>query len=450
MRSNLSRPFRIPDPMQDTSPSAYRVLARKYRPETFADLVGQEAMVRTLKNAFAADRIAQAFIMTGIRGTGKTTTARIIAKGMNCIGPDGTGTPTTEPCGVCEHCVAIMEGRHVDVMEMDAASRTGVGDIREIIDSVRYRAASARYKIYIIDEVHMLSNNAFNALLKTLEEPPAHVKFIFATTEIRKVPVTVLSRCQRFDLRRIEPEDMLGLLRRIATAEGAGITDEALALITRAAEGSARDATSLLDQAISHGAGETQADQVRRYAEAVEAEFGGAHYFFNNAGILGPVTRSFLDYPEEAFDQVIAVNVKGVWLGLRAMAPLIAKSGGGAIVNTASVAGLGGTPTIFAYGASKHAVVGMTKSAAMSLGAQGVRVNAVCPAPIDTQMADQLTGTDDPAKIAERKERFAQGNLIGRIGEPEDVASLVTFLCSDDASFITGGIYTVDGGSRAR
>ena len=249
--------------MSDTQPSEYRVLARKYRPETFADLVGQEAMVRTLKNAFAADRIAQAFIMTGIRGTGKTTTARIIAKGMNCIGPDGNGTPTTEPCGVCEHCVAIMEGRHVDVMEMDAASRTGVGDIREIIDSVRYRAASARYKIYIIDEVHMLSTNAFNALLKTLEEPPAHVKFIFATTEIRKVPVTVLSRCQRFDLRRIEPEDMLGLLRRIATSEGAQITDDALALITRAAEGSARDATSLLDQAISHGAGETGADQVR-------------------------------------------------------------------------------------------------------------------------------------------------------------------------------------------
>ncbi|MFD1510286.1 DNA polymerase III subunit gamma/tau [Lacimonas salitolerans] len=243
--------------------TAYQVLARKYRPETFADLVGQDAMVRTLKNAFAADRIAQAFIMTGIRGTGKTTTARIIAKGMNCIGPDGQGGPTTDPCGQCEHCVAIMEGRHVDVMEMDAASRTGVGDIREIIDSVDYRAASARYKIYIIDEVHMLSTNAFNALLKTLEEPPAHVKFIFATTEIRKVPVTVLSRCQRFDLRRIEPEVMLTLLRRIADAEGADIADDALALITRAAEGSARDATSLLDQAISHGAGETTADQVR-------------------------------------------------------------------------------------------------------------------------------------------------------------------------------------------
>ncbi|MAM62143.1 MAG: DNA polymerase III subunit gamma/tau [Maritimibacter sp.] len=241
----------------------YQVLARKYRPETFADLIGQDAIVRTLKNAFAADRIAQAFIMTGIRGIGKTTTARIIAKGMNCIGPDGTGGPTVEPCGQCEHCVSIAEGRHVDVMEMDAASRTGVGDIREIIDSVHYRAASARYKIYIIDEVHMLSTSAFNALLKTLEEPPAHVKFIFATTEIRKVPVTVLSRCQRFDLRRIEPEQMIELLRSIASRENAEIAEDALALITRAAEGSARDATSLLDQAISHGAGETTADQVR-------------------------------------------------------------------------------------------------------------------------------------------------------------------------------------------
>ncbi|MDE9449542.1 DNA polymerase III subunit gamma/tau [Aliiroseovarius sp. Z3] len=241
----------------------YQVLARKYRPETFADLIGQEAMVRTLKNAFEADRIAQAFVMTGIRGVGKTTTARIIAKGMNCVGPDGQGGPTVEPCGQCEHCVAIAEGRHVDVMEMDAASRTGVDDIREIIDSVHYRAASARYKIYIIDEVHMLSKNAFNALLKTLEEPPEHVKFIFATTEIRKVPVTVLSRCQRFDLRRIEPEDMLAMLRRISDAEGAEIADDALALITRAAEGSARDAQSLLDQAISHGAGETTAEQVR-------------------------------------------------------------------------------------------------------------------------------------------------------------------------------------------
>ncbi|WP_426033697.1 DNA polymerase III subunit gamma/tau [Cypionkella sp. TWP1-2-1b2] len=249
--------------MTETMPQTYQVLARKYRPATFADLVGQEAMVRTLKNAFAADRIAHAFMLTGIRGTGKTTTARIVAKGLNCVGPDGHGLPTTEPCGVCEPCVAIAEGRHVDVMEMDAASRTGVNDMREVIDSVHYRAASARYKIYIIDEVHMLSNAAFNALLKTLEEPPAHVKFIFATTEIRKVPVTVLSRCQRFDLKRIEPEVQMALMRKIANAEGAQITDGALALIARAAEGSARDATSLLDQAISNGAGETTADQVR-------------------------------------------------------------------------------------------------------------------------------------------------------------------------------------------
>lgn len=241
----------------------YQVLARKYRPATFADLIGQEAMVRTLKNAFEADRIAQAFIMTGIRGTGKTTTARIIAKGLNCIGPDGAGGPTTDPCGKCEQCTGIMQGRHVDVIEMDAASRTGVGDIREIIESVHYRAASARYKVYIIDEVHMLSTSAFNALLKTLEEPPKHVKFIFATTEIRKVPVTVLSRCQRFDLRRIEPEVMIAHLKSIAALEKAEIADDALALITRAAEGSVRDAMSLLDQAIAHGAGETTADQVR-------------------------------------------------------------------------------------------------------------------------------------------------------------------------------------------
>ena len=249
--------------MTDGTDSEYQVLARKHRPETFADLVGQDAMVRTLANAFEADRIAQAFILTGIRGTGKTTTARIIAKGMNCIGPDGNGAPTVSPCSTCEHCVSIAQGRHVDVLELDAASRTGVNDIREIIESVHYRAASARYKIYILDEVHMLSTSAFNALLKTLEEPPAHVKFIFATTEIRKVPVTVLSRCQRFDLRRIEPGTMMDLLRRIATAENAEITDEALALVTRAAEGSARDATSLLDQAISDRTRATDVDQVR-------------------------------------------------------------------------------------------------------------------------------------------------------------------------------------------
>ena len=246
------------------SDGAYQVLARKYRPRTFADLVGQEAMVRTLTAAFATDRIAQAFILTGIRGTGKTSTARIIAKGMNCIGPDGQGGPTTEPCGTCEHCVAIAEGAHLDVMEMDAASNTGVDDIRgQIIDTIAYAPSSARYKVFIVDEVHMLSKSAFNALLKTLEEPPRHAKFIFATTDIQKVPVTVLSRCQRFDLRRIEPEDMIAMLRRIAEAEGGAIGEDALALIARASEGSARDATSILDQAIGQAAGEVTAAEVR-------------------------------------------------------------------------------------------------------------------------------------------------------------------------------------------
>ncbi|MGR3796450.1 DNA polymerase III subunit gamma/tau [Vannielia sp. SX4] len=245
--------------MSETPKSGYQVLARKYRPQTFADLVGQEAMVRTLRNAFEADRIAQAFIMTGIRGTGKTTTARIIAKGLNC-----EQGPTTDPCGTCDACVAIAEGRHVDVIEMDAASNTGIDDIRaEVLDTVHYAPANARYKVYIIDEVHMLSKSAFNALLKTLEEPPAHAKFIFATTEIRKVPVTVLSRCQRFDLRRIEPEDMIALMRRISDAEGGKITDDALALLARASEGSARDATSLLDQALGQGGEEASAETVR-------------------------------------------------------------------------------------------------------------------------------------------------------------------------------------------
>ena len=243
--------------------NSYKVLARKYRPETFKDLVGQAAMVQTLKNAFEADRIAQAFILTGIRGTGKTTTARIIAKGLNCIGVDQKGGPTVEPCGKCSNCTAIIDGNHVDVLEMDAASRTGVDDIREIIESIYYKASSGRFKVYIIDEVHMLSNNAFNALLKTLEEPPKHVKFIFATTEIRKVPVTVLSRCQRFDLKRIEPEEMIALLQKIAKSEGVNISEDAFRMITRAAEGSARDATSLLDQAISHGGGSSDAKHVR-------------------------------------------------------------------------------------------------------------------------------------------------------------------------------------------
>ena len=230
----------------------YRVLARKYRPQTFSELIGQEPMVRTLANAIQRDRLAHAFLMTGVRGVGKTSTARLIAKALNCIGPDGQGGPTIDPCGQCEPCVAIAEGRHIDVIEMDAASHTGVDDMRAIIDAVRYAAVSARYKIYIIDEVHMLSKNAFNALLKTLEEPPAHVKFLFATTEVDKLPVTVLSRTQRFDLRRI-PADMLAEhFTRVCEAEGVEAEPEALQMVASAAEGSVRDGLSILDQAIAH------------------------------------------------------------------------------------------------------------------------------------------------------------------------------------------------------
>jgi len=252
------------DETTKTPPSdEYRVLARKYRPKDFNTLIGQDALVRTLTNAIQSGRLAHAFMLTGVRGVGKTTTARIIARALNCIGPDGQGGETAEPCGVCENCTSIAEDRHVDVIEMDAASRTGVDDIREIIEGVRYKPVSARYKVYIIDEVHMLSKNAFNALLKTLEEPPEHVKFIFATTEIRKVPVTVLSRCQRFDLRRIDMETLAAHFKGIVEQEGASVSEGALALIARAADGSVRDGLSLLDQAIAHTAGEVDEDAVR-------------------------------------------------------------------------------------------------------------------------------------------------------------------------------------------
>jgi DNA polymerase-3 subunit gamma/tau len=243
--------------------SPYRVLARKYRPQSFAELIGQDAMVRTLGNAIASGRIAHAFLLTGVRGVGKTSTARLVAKALNCIGPDGQGGPTIDPCGTCEPCRAIAEGRHIDVIEMDAASHTGVDDVREIIDAVRYAAVSARFKIYIIDEVHMLSKNAFNALLKTLEEPPPHVKFLFATTEVQKVPVTVLSRCQRFDLKRIAAEQLADHFARVVEAEQVEVEPEALRVIARAAEGSARDGLSILDQAIAHGHGRVSAAQVR-------------------------------------------------------------------------------------------------------------------------------------------------------------------------------------------
>ena len=251
------------EPLKPVDETHYRVLARKYRPQTFAELIGQDAMVQTLANAIERGRIAHAFLLTGVRGVGKTSTARLVAKALNCIGPDGQGGPTIDPCGVCEPCRAIAEGRHIDVIEMDAASHTGVDDVREIIEAVRYASVSARYKIYIIDEVHMLSKSAFNALLKTLEEPPAHVKFLFATTEVNKVPVTVLSRCQRFDLRRIPAEKLVEHFAHVARAEGVDVEEEALQAIARAAEGSARDGLSILDQAIAHGEGRVTADQVR-------------------------------------------------------------------------------------------------------------------------------------------------------------------------------------------
>lgn len=257
--------------MSDTpNNTPYRVLARKYRPSHFDELIGQEALVRTLKNAITSGRIAQAYMLTGVRGVGKTTTARIIAKAINYVGPDGKGGPTVGPTDDCPVCQAIAEDRHPDVIEMDAASHTGVDDIRDIIDGIRYAPASARYKVYIIDEVHMLSKQAFNALLKTLEEPPAHAKFIFATTEIRKVPMTILSRCQRFDLRRMDANDLQNYFKQICEWEKVTSEDDALAMIARAAGGSARDGLSILDQAIALGQGSVTAALVKEMLGLVD------------------------------------------------------------------------------------------------------------------------------------------------------------------------------------
>lgn len=249
--------------MAEENNNQYVALARKYRPQKFEDLLGQDALVQTLTNAIQNNRLHHAYILTGIRGVGKTTTARLIARAINCIGADGQGGPTIHPCGECENCRAIAEDRHIDVIELDAASKTGVDDMREILDGVRYKPVSARYKVYIIDEVHMLSKSAFNALLKTLEEPPAHVKFIFATTEIRKVPVTILSRCQRFDLERLSIETLMTLFRKVLQAENVHFEDEALRLVARAADGSARDGLSMLDQAIVLGNGEVAVNAVK-------------------------------------------------------------------------------------------------------------------------------------------------------------------------------------------
>jgi DNA polymerase-3 subunit gamma/tau len=290
--------FNLGTPPQPERAGAYRVLARKYRPQKFSQLIGQDAMVQTLGNAIRRDRLAHAFLMTGVRGVGKTSTARLIAKALNCIGEDGQGGPTIDPCGTCSYCVSIAEGRCIDVLEMDAASNTKVEQMRELLDNVPYASVGARYKIYIIDEVHMLSNSSFNALLKTLEEPPPHVKFLFATTEVQKVPVTVLSRCQRFDLRRISAAQLATHFGAVAHAEGVAVEDEALELIARASEGSARDGLSILDQAIAHagedGDGRVTANQVRN--------------------MLGLSDRNAI---RDVFDGLLKGDATGVLKGLR-------------------------------------------------------------------------------------------------------------------------------------
>lgn len=278
--------------MAEEKDNQYVALARKYRPQNFEDLLGQDALVQTLTNAIKNNRLHHAYILTGIRGVGKTTTARLIARAINCIGPDGKGGPTIHPCGECENCKAIAADRHIDVIELDAASKTGVDDIREILDGVRYKPVNARYKVYIIDEVHMLTKNAFNALLKTLEEPPAHVKFIFATTEIRQVPVTILSRCQRFDLQRLSVEILNGLFEKVLTAENISFEQQALQMIARAADGSARDGLSMLDQAIVLGDGKIDTQTVKNMLGLADRQKSFALYEKLLEGNIAEVMRN--------------------------------------------------------------------------------------------------------------------------------------------------------------
>jgi DNA polymerase-3 subunit gamma/tau len=294
----------------ETTPQAvaYRVLARKYRPTTFDDLIGQDALVRTLRNAFAMNRIAHAFMLTGVRGVGKTTTARILARALNCIGPDGTGGPTPDPCGVCDNCIAILADRHPDVVEMDAASNTGVDDAREIIEATRFRPMAARTKVFIIDEAHMLTKQAFNALLKTLEEPPPHIKFVFATTEIRKVPVTVLSRCQRFDLRRVSVAELSTHFTRIAAAEKIAIAREGIDYIARAADGSVRDGLSLLDQAIARGSEEDGEISAAMVADMLGLADRGYVFDLMDSVMAGDAAK--------ALDITDAAHAKGADLGV--------------------------------------------------------------------------------------------------------------------------------------
>ena len=284
---------------QQANPNkTYQVLARKYRSETFDDLIGQEELVKTLKNAITTGRIAHAYIFTGVRGIGKTSTARILARALNCLGPDGKNTsPTTKPCGVCVNCKSIKEDRNIDVLEMDAASNTGIDDIRELIEGVQYKPTNARYKVYIIDEVHMLSKQAFNALLKTLEEPPEYVKFIFATTDIRKIPITILSRCQRFELSRVEVPVLFEHFKKIASLENAKITDDALQLIARSAGGSVRDGLSILDQVITNSKeiGEVDSKTLSKMLGLADRE---KTYEIFNAIVSGDTTSTLQKFDE--------------------------------------------------------------------------------------------------------------------------------------------------------